>query len=260
MSTSRLFHAVVGVGIALGALSVGCAVSADPTEESNATEAAQTQGHDPFCEVSWPTTKGGGGPRPSAAQSCIDPHHQCGDYPGVSSGDHTANDATIDLTKDFHVKEDGHALVGAGVVVNYDLERLPQCQTSGTDWNITGFYSENGGPPQSFEVTEVAPDGHSRVAKAARIVPTAGGDVALWFKVSNAAGCSQFDSDFGANFHVAVKENPSSSGEFEMCATKKPDATCATDQKEAWLFCTTDAHGPRWTCPHGMVRMSECSQ
>jgi hypothetical protein len=247
MSTSRLFQAIVGFGIALGA--VGCASSESQDDEAAATEAAQT--HDPFCEVSWPTTKGGGGPRPSTAQACIDPHHQCGDYPGVSSSDHTADDATIELTKDFHVHEDGHALVGAGVVVKYDLDRLPQCR--GTDWNITGFYSENGGPAQSFEVTEETPAG--RVAKPGRILPTAGGDIALWFKVSNAAGCTQFDSDFGANFHVAVKENSSSSG-FEMCATKKTDGTCATDQKEAWLFCA-DAH--RWTCPHGMVRMSECS-
>jgi hypothetical protein len=77
---SKLFHAVVGFGIALGAMSVGCsAPAADETGTSEAAQvAAPTPEKDRFCEVAWPTTKGG--PRPDYA--CIDPKEECGTYPG----------------------------------------------------------------------------------------------------------------------------------------------------------------------------------
>jgi hypothetical protein len=79
---SKLFHAVVGVGISLGAMSVGC--SAPASDDTGTSEAAQvaapTPAKDPFCEVAWPTTKGG--PRPEQSQACIDPKHECGSYPG----------------------------------------------------------------------------------------------------------------------------------------------------------------------------------
>jgi hypothetical protein len=82
---SKLFHTVVGFGISLGAMSVGC--SAPATDEAGTSEAAQvsdqtaaapTPEKDRFCEVAWPTTKGG--PRPDYA--CIDPQRECGTYPG----------------------------------------------------------------------------------------------------------------------------------------------------------------------------------
>ncbi len=86
---SKLFHAVVGFGISLGAMSVGC--SASSGEESARTEAAQTESAggaqvdagttDRFCEVAWPTTKGG--PRPQQAMECIDPQRECRPYPGT---------------------------------------------------------------------------------------------------------------------------------------------------------------------------------
>ena len=72
-------------------------------------------------------------------------------------------------------------------------------------WNVTGFYSENGGAAKTFEISALTPDGKDRVAKAARIVPSQGGDVAIWFQSSSAFGCSQFDSQFGQNFHAPVK-------------------------------------------------------
>jgi len=79
---SKLFHAVVGFGIALGSTTVGCA--APSGDETSTTEAAQVAAPAPvkdrFCEVAWPTTKGG--PRPEQAQDCIDPDRTCGDYPG----------------------------------------------------------------------------------------------------------------------------------------------------------------------------------
>lgn len=89
--TSRLFHTVVGVGLALGATTLGCAAEQEPdaatdtagvsTYEAPVTPAPAVEA-DRYCEVAWPTTKGG--PRPTDAQACIDPERACGTYPSES--------------------------------------------------------------------------------------------------------------------------------------------------------------------------------
>jgi hypothetical protein len=131
----------------------------------------------------------------------------------AASGDEqeqTSDAATLRLTSDFQTAFTGEAAAAKGIRVEYALERLRQCRGNvggggGLGWNVTGFYSENGGTPKSFEVSALTPDGKDRIAKAARIVPSGGGDVAIWFQVSSAFGCSEFDSQFGNNFHLAVK-------------------------------------------------------
>jgi len=95
--TSRLFHTVVAVGLSLGT-AMGCAAESAPETASDTAEVttytaptgpttttpAPTVEKDRFCEVAWPTTKGG--PRPAQAQDCIDPAAACGDYPGLQFG------------------------------------------------------------------------------------------------------------------------------------------------------------------------------
>jgi hypothetical protein len=85
--TSRLFHTVVSVGIALGAASAGC--QNPTTDEGTSANAALTANGDPthqvaptddpdagaFCDATWPTTKGG--IRRHPAPACIDPNHEC---------------------------------------------------------------------------------------------------------------------------------------------------------------------------------------
>lgn len=88
--TSKLFHTVVGVGISLGAMSIGCAAepgsdsssnaAADTTQSTDQTQPAYGNDQDRYCNVAWPTTKRGGAVAP--AQACIDPKKECGDYPG----------------------------------------------------------------------------------------------------------------------------------------------------------------------------------
>ena len=123
--------------------------------------------------------------------------------------DYTSEAATLKLSADFQSSVVGEAVAGKAIRVEYALERLPQCRGNvgggGPAWNVTGFFSENGGAAKTFEVSALTPDGKDRVATPARIVPTQGGDVAIWFQVSSAFGCSQFDSQFGQNFHLAVK-------------------------------------------------------
>jgi hypothetical protein len=101
------------------------------------------------------------------------------------------------------------AAAGKGLRVEYALERLPQCRGNvgggGPGWNVTGFYSENGGVAKTFEVSALTPDGKDRVAKPAHLVPAQGGDIAIWFQVTSVFGCQEFDSQFGQNFHLVVK-------------------------------------------------------
>ena len=106
--------------------------------------------------------------------------------------DQTSDAATLRLTSDFQTAVTGEAAAGKGIRVEYALERLPQCRGNvgggGPAWNVTGFYIETAGAPQTFEVSALTPDGKDRVAKAARTVPSVGGDVAMWFQVSSAFG------------------------------------------------------------------------
>lgn len=124
--------------------------------------------------------------------------------------DVTADAATLKLTKDFQTNVVGEPVAGKGLRVEYALERLPSCRGNvggggGPAWNVTGFYSENGGEAMMFEVSTLSADGKDRVAKAGRIVPVAGGDLAIWFQVSSGFGCSAYDSSRGQNYHLGVK-------------------------------------------------------
>jgi hypothetical protein len=136
----------------------------------------------------------------------------------ATSGDEAdvTSDATIKLTSDFKTTIAGRAKAGGGLRVEYALDRLPQCRGNvgggGPGWNITGFYSENGGAAKTFEVSALTPDGKDRVAKPARVVLANGGDVALWFQVTSRWGCSEYDSQFGQNFHVDVAGAPPEAG------------------------------------------------
>jgi len=67
--TSKLMHAIVGVGIAFGS-GTGCGGSSQSTEdEPNGPDVSK---FDPFCDATWPTTKGNPGP-----PACVDPMSQC---------------------------------------------------------------------------------------------------------------------------------------------------------------------------------------
>lgn len=117
-------------------------------------------------------------------------------------------DATVSFLSGYRQETSGALRAGRGLVVRYALDRLPQCRGAlgggAPAWNVTGHYAENGGPEKTFEVTELSADGRDRVSKPARIALSQGGDVALWFTVSNRWGCIEYDSQFGQNFHFSV--------------------------------------------------------
>lgn len=116
--------------------------------------------------------------------------------------------ATVKFLSDFTTTVTGTPKAGKGLRVEYALDRLPDCRGEvaggGPGWNITGFYSENGAPAKTFEVTKLSGDGHDRVSKAAVLPIKSGGDVAIWFQAFSAFGCSKYDSAYGQNYHFAV--------------------------------------------------------
>ena len=121
------------------------------------------------------------------------------------------NGARLALTSDFKTSFSGTAKAGSPISVDYALERLPKCRgnaSGGPGWNIYGYYSENGGTAKSFEVTALSADGKDRVAKTATFTPSQGGDVAVWFQSTSVFGCTEYDSQYGQNFHLDVTGAP----------------------------------------------------
>ena len=118
-----------------------------------------------------------------------------------------APDAT--LTFDGSHKESASAPLKAGsrVRIQYAPERLPSCRSGFNDgspaWVITGYASLNGGEAQSFHVAGHNARGGSVSELPVVDVPT-GGDLAMWFQVSDRYGCSAYDSNYGQNFHFSV--------------------------------------------------------
>ena len=116
--------------------------------------------------------------------------------------------ASYALTADGQEKLTGTASAGKPITISYDLDRLKSCrgnQGGNPGWNIFGYYSVNGSAAKSFEVTKLSSDGSDRVSAPATITPLEGGDLAIWFQVTSVFGCTDYDSDFGKNFHVQVQ-------------------------------------------------------
>jgi hypothetical protein len=96
-------------------------------------------------------------------------------------------------------------LVATTAKVNYDANRLSQCRgttnTGGPAWSITGYYSINGGPVQSFWVA-----GHSSAPNppAPSIYLSQRGGLSMWFQVTNLWGCNAWDSNYGNNYSFNI--------------------------------------------------------
>ena len=129
----------------------------------------------------------------------------------ATSGDQAISGGKVTMSLTANHEESisgGSASVGTPIEIDYDISRLATCRDNanggGPGWDITGFWSQNGAAAKSFSVTKLSADGKSRVATPASITPTQGGDIAVWFEITSIFGCNDYDSDFGANFHISV--------------------------------------------------------
>lgn len=125
--------------------------------------------------------------------------------------------ATLTFTTDFRETQVGTLVEGGRVRIRYSADRLPQCRGSlsnGKDaWTITGFASVNGGAAKSFWVAgyDANPTHSTALPELALDAP---GNVAIWFQVSNAWGCSAWDSNLGKNYGFGVAAAPTSLGKL----------------------------------------------
>ncbi len=112
----------------------------------------------------------------------------------------------VGFGKDWSVAVKG-ALAGSPVVVvDYALERLPQCRATYNGlqtWDIVVFYRFDGGNAASTPVTVVG--GGGRVPYPAQLaVPQGARTLELWFKNTDRAGCVAWDSRFGQNYRLSL--------------------------------------------------------
>jgi hypothetical protein len=104
---------------------------------------------------------------------------------------------------------DGTLEAGRPVLVDYDLARLPACRNQyagGDAWSIGVYYRVDGGPIRSRPVTQLDENRHNVKAPATLDLPDGGHDLELWFHAGDRAGCSQYDSRYGANYHYAIDQ------------------------------------------------------
>jgi hypothetical protein len=113
----------------------------------------------------------------------------------------------IKFGADWSTKVEGKPGSTGTVVVDYALERLPACRQTynglGT-WEILVFYRFDGGAVAYTPVT--VPSGSGRAPAPAELkVPAGAGELELWFKNTDRAGCLAWDSAYGQNYHFSLR-------------------------------------------------------
>ena len=103
--------------------------------------------------------------------------------------------------------EDLPRMVYAGdqLLVHYEPERLAECAGStggNAAWSVTLNYQVDGGAVKQVLVTRA--QGPDLVPADPEITLPRGRDLALWFEATNRWGCHAYDSNDGANYHIAI--------------------------------------------------------
>lgn len=117
-----------------------------------------------------------------------------------------ATDAvTVAFESDWTIQQSGPLAQSKPARILYDAERLTECrgdQHGRPAWAITGYFSLNGAPAESFHVAGLSASGSQ---DAPIILLPHPGDLAVWFHNTNRWGCSAYDSDFGENYSFVVE-------------------------------------------------------
>jgi hypothetical protein len=117
------------------------------------------------------------------------------------------------------------------VEINYAASRYASCvltRNGGPVWATVAYFMLNNGPVQSVVIA-----GSGAQTPSFSIPGGAGGDLAIWFHTSNDAGCNQYDSNYGQNFHFRVAAHgfapPAWLGSDDSILTR---AGCLTDDAQ----------------------------
>jgi len=122
----------------------------------------------------------------------------------VASAD-TQSAAWLSFGADWSVAQSAPLVGGAAATLHYDFARLPRCRAREDGvaaWNVYAGMNADGGPERDVVLTRTSATELEPI-DATFTVPF-GGDLAIWFHNSDAAGCSDWDSDYGRNFHFAI--------------------------------------------------------
>ena len=112
---------------------------------------------------------------------------------------------TLTFGADFGVTVAGTLEKGKTIRVAYDASRLTACrgeQGGKPAWTISGYWKIGNGAVHSFEAGGFSPSGGTSQPVLAL---DASGDLQIWFQNNNLWGCNAYDSNFGNNYHFAVK-------------------------------------------------------
>ena len=142
------------------------------------------------------------------------------------------NDAggpTLTFAADWTETATPALVAGVEDFVSYDPARLPTCRgtlPSGEDgWSIGASYSINGIPLGSFPV---AGQGLTNTPAGPLFTPPFAGDLAMWFEITSAWGCTAFDSNYSQNYHFPVAAPPNAPGWVSGASQIIDRATCGT--------------------------------
>jgi hypothetical protein len=132
----------------------------------------------------------------------------------IGTGDpaYASETAILAFHDDWRIEQSGRLVEGGAVRIQYDEARLPGCrgdQNGHAGWTITGYASINEQPAESLYLAGFSPVSDPAEPVIALSEP---GDFALWFQSTSVWGCSEFDSNFGTNFHFVVEPRGGSAG------------------------------------------------
>jgi hypothetical protein len=110
-------------------------------------------------------------------------------------------DLVFDGTWGYH--GDGARVPGSLAHIVYDTSRLSKCRAT-TDgvaaWAIVAYVSGDGAPAKPYPL----PTGVTGSAVEVPIEIPYARDLAVWFEATDDSGCTEWDSNFGSNFHFTV--------------------------------------------------------
>jgi len=123
----------------------------------------------------------------------------------IASADTATPPSTLSFAGDWSVTQSAPVLSGGKATIHYDPARLPSCRATYQGfpaWGITAYWAVDGGQAFTAPVTQFQ-SGTVVPIDATFDVPP-GSDLAVWFLASDEYGCTQWDSDYGRNFHFAL--------------------------------------------------------
>ena len=121
----------------------------------------------------------------------------CDAQTSFRTADETTDVTTITLNADWTITQNGPLVAGAPAKIVYDVARLPNCRATYNGlpaWGIVASFNADGGWGHSANLT----------SGSATIIVPAGRDLDIWFFNSDEYGCTQYDSDYGRNFHFQI--------------------------------------------------------